>query len=65
MSETMSSSVDDFIEITDEDAINDEELESESNSKKVFAQIDSRRRLEDRLAERRLEKDIREFDFDF
>jgi hypothetical protein len=65
MSDTMSSSVDDFIEISDEEAINDAELETEPGSIKTIAQIDSRRRLEERLAERQLEKDLKEFDFDF
>ncbi len=66
MSETISSSVDDFFDITDDEAVNDAELDSdtETDSKKVDPFIDSRRRLEARLAERRLEKDLKEFDFD-
>ncbi len=63
MSEPMSSSVDTFLEDGDE-AINDAALEPEIEGKVADPFIDSRRRLEARLAERRLEKDLREFDFD-
>ena len=66
MSETISTSVDDFIEISDDDAIDASGLDSgeESTKKKADPFIDSRRRLEARLAERQLEKDIQEFNFD-
>lgn len=65
MSENLSSSVDDFIVIIDEDASNDAHLQSETTGIKTKTVLDSRRRLEARLAERQLEKDTREFDFDF
>lgn len=63
MTDNMSSSVDDFLEDIDDEAINDAELDSESGKTKAPF-IDSRRRLEARLAERRLARDIQEFDFD-
>lgn len=63
MTDTMSSSVDDFLEDIEDEAINDSELDSESNQQPSPV-IDSRRRLEARLAERNLAKDIQEFDFD-
>lgn len=58
MTEIASSSVDDYLEISDD------ELEMEESApKKSKASIDSRRRLENRIAERMLERDIQEFDF--
>lgn len=64
MSDTLSSSVDDFLDDIEDEAINDSELDSENTSRNIPF-IDSRRRLEARLAERSLARDIKEFDFDF
>ena len=68
MSEITSSSVDEFIEISDDDAIDasglDSEANTESSTKKQDRFIDSRRRLEACLADRQLAKDIQEFNFD-
>jgi hypothetical protein len=61
----MSSSVDDFLDILDDEAINDSGVDSETSGRKADPSIDSRRRLEARLAERQLAKDLREYDFDF
>ena len=63
MSDSMSSSVDSFIDIDGDEAVNDPDIDS-SAAKKIDSFIDSRRRLEDRLAERQLQRDLREFDFD-
>jgi len=63
MSETLSSSVDDFLDDIEDEAINNPEQDPKSVN--ISPMIDSRRRLEARLAERYLEKDIQEFDFDF
>ncbi len=65
MSDAMSSSVDDFLdeELGDE-AINDADIESAPANTQVKRFTDSRRRLEERLAERRLARDLQEFDFD-
>lgn len=64
MSETMSSSVDIYLDDIGDEAINDSDLDSGDviNNTPV---IDSRRRLEARLAERSLARDLQEFDFDF
>ncbi|MGH1485046.1 MAG: hypothetical protein ACRBCI_02425 [Cellvibrionaceae bacterium] len=64
MTEIISSSVDDFIEMSDEDTIDASGLESESSTKKADPFIDSRRRLEACLADRQLARDIQEFNFD-
>ena len=63
VSSSVSSSVDDFLEDIDDEAVNDADLDSESNSHQTPV-LDSRRRLEARLAERMLARDIQEFDFD-
>lgn len=62
MSDTLSSD-DDFFDDDLDDAVNDPDMNSES-AIKVAPYIDSRRRLEQRIAERRLKKDLQEFDFD-
>lgn len=68
MTEALSSSADDFTGTSDEAIINMATLQSENEihrqSRKSDPFIDSRRRLEARLAERQLAKDIQEFDFD-
>lgn len=43
----------------------DVEAESPINESFPKVELDARRRLEERLAERLLEKEMREFDFDF
>ncbi len=46
---------------------NDEQIDNgeEDILVRQAADIDSRRRLEDRLEERRLQREMREYDFDF
>ncbi|MGH1441238.1 MAG: PA3496 family putative envelope integrity protein [Cellvibrionaceae bacterium] len=63
MPSSVSSSRDDFLDDIEDEAINDPELDAEGTSD--IPSIDSRRRLEARLADRHLAKDIQEFDFDF
>ncbi|MEO0444026.1 MAG: hypothetical protein AAFZ92_09850 [Pseudomonadota bacterium] len=55
----------DFIDITDDDAVNDDGLDPSPLSADSSQFTDSRRRLEARIAERQLQKDIQEFNFDF
>ena len=64
MSDAVSSSVDDFLDDIEDGAINDSDLESASGDGQTKNFTDSRRRLEERLAERRLARDIQEYDFD-
>ena len=64
MSDAVSSSVDDFLDDIEDGAINDSDLESASGDSQTKNFTDSRRRLEERLAERRLARDIQEYDFD-
>lgn len=63
ISSSLSSSTEDFLDELGDEASNDSELDAEGASDSPL--IDSRRRLEARLAERNLAKDIQEFDFDF
>ena len=75
MNEDLSSSVNEFTDASDEAVINETAineavmneaaLNSDVEVSKSNSSIDSRRRLEALLAERQLEKDIQEFNFDF
>lgn len=62
MSETNTSSVTPVIDELILDAFDDSNLLFSEDSNKKYT--DSRRRLEDKLEQRFLEKDVREFDFD-
>ncbi|MFT6389816.1 MAG: hypothetical protein ACJAUP_003211 [Cellvibrionaceae bacterium] len=64
MSDNLPSSVDGFLDDIEDEAINGSEIDSETASKPTSL-VDSRRRLEARLAERSLARDIKEFDFRF
>ena len=65
ISSSDSSSDDEYIDMDDHDAINDDDLDPSFLLLSESESIDSRRRLEARLAERQLQKDIREFNFDY
>lgn len=62
MSETISS--EDAFDMDDVSFDSELDFQEGSSSKKNSSSVDSRRRLEDRLAERQLQKDIQEFNFD-
>lgn len=61
MSDSISSSVDPFVDDLTDDMLDDDSL---AGDELVSKPLSSRRRLENRLAELSLEKDVREFDFD-
>lgn len=61
MSDSVSSSVDPFVDDIADDMLDDDSL---SNDEMTVKSLSSRRRLENRLAELSLAKDVREFDFD-
>ncbi|MBX2807717.1 MAG: hypothetical protein KTR20_03715 [Cellvibrionaceae bacterium] len=64
MKELVSSSIDEFSEVINEASLLDVEAEQAGDNSEADCFLDSRRRLEDLLAERKLLKDIQEFDFD-
>lgn len=63
MSDLISSSDEDFDVVINDSLLMDAELDS-MESKDSLHSLDSRRRLENKIAERQLLKDIQEFDFD-
>lgn len=52
------------VNLTADSELLEEDILTEGNTHKDLS-IDARRRLEERLEERRLLKDLQEFDFDF
>lgn len=63
MSDLISSSDEDFDVVINDSLLMDTELDG-MESKDSLHSLDSRRRLENKIAERQLLKDIQEFDFD-
>lgn len=52
-------------ELTDMNLLDDDETENDDRSSVTISDIDARRKLEDKLEELRLLRDLKEFDFDF